>query len=67
MATRNDLDCAFVGDDAVVHAVLRAMPNATALCGNTPVAVRIDAPFRADDDLACARCAATAVRPPLAG
>jgi hypothetical protein len=60
--TGSELTCAFVRSDALVHAVLPSATPDRPLCGDAPVHVRVDAPFEADDDLACERCAAAALR-----
>ena len=62
-----ELDCAFLHADARVHAVGRSGNAVTPLCGVAAVHVRVDAPFEADDDLACAHCAEAALRLPAAG
>ena len=61
-----DLDCAFVHTDARVHAIARASDKAETLCGTGKLAVHVDAPFEADDELACAGCADAALKLPLA-
>jgi hypothetical protein len=62
-----DLDCAFLHADARVHAISRASDKPEALCGSDGLTVHVDAPFEADDELACARCADAALRLPKAG
>jgi hypothetical protein len=62
-----DLDCAFVHADARVHAIARASDKPEALCGNDGLTVRVNAPFEADDELACADCAEAALKLPIAG
>lgn len=62
-----DLDCALVGSDARVHAIGRATDKTRPLCGGAVVTVHVDAPFEADAELACARCADAAMRLPIAG
>ncbi len=65
--TSTGLECAFVASDARVHAVLSSSTSQRPLCGAEPVQVHVNAPFEPDDELACDRCAAAALRLPLAG
>ena len=61
-----DLDCAFFHADARVHAIARASDKQEALCGSDGLTAHVDAPFEADNELACPTCAAAASRLPKA-
>ena len=62
-----DLDCAFLHTDARVHAIARSSDKPRSLCGSEGLSVHVDAPFEADDELACAGCADAALKLPKAG
>ena len=62
-----DLDCALVPADARVHAIARVTDKPTPLCGTVGPTLRVDAPFEADDELACIGCVDAALKLPIAG
>ena len=62
-----DLDCAFLHTDARVHAISRASDKPRSLCGSDSLTVHVDAPFEADDELACTGCVDAALKLRKAG